>query len=77
VGQLPAIIKELKDPDALNHIGGVLSWDAPLCAKLSSCEMDLYGWISGRDWKPNKTFCPVCVELYRQGMAWQPPSNRK
>ena len=76
MGQFPSILKELKNPDSVLHIGGILSGDEPLCKKFTDREMDLIGWVS-RDWHPNEKFCRECAELYEKGSAWKPPSARQ
>ncbi len=77
MGQLPAILKELKNPDSVLHIGGILSGDEPLCSKFSRYESDLVGWVSSRGWNPDEKFCEECAELYKQGEAYLIKSKRK
>jgi len=77
MGQFPAVLKELNNPDSLIHIGGVLSFMEPLCKQLTDDETDILGWITIRHQAvPRENACPACLELYEQGLAWKPPSAR-
>ena len=75
--QAPSILKEMNNPESLQHIGGIGNFMQPLCGKFPEDEMDILGWVSSRGWKPNEKFCRECAGLYEKGLEWKFSSARK